>query len=75
MFCFASCLCRVNLYGRNSMGFSGVVSLSSLSGCLSFVPSSIYVGSSVVLVFLPIGGSFVGRFSPPADTPMFTAPT
>ena len=47
------------------MGFSGVVFLISLSGCCRFVLSSVCVGSLVVLVFLPFGGSFVGGFSPP----------
>ena len=75
MFCFASCLCRANFYGRNSMGFSGVISLISLSGCSKFALSSVCVGSLVVLGFLPFGGSFVGGFSPPAGILMFTAPT
>ena len=75
MFCFASCLCRVKFYGRNSMGFSGVVSLISFSGCYRIALSSAYVGSPVVLGFLPFGGSFVGGFSPPASILMFAAPT
>ena len=66
MFSFVSCLCRVNFYGRNSMGFSGVVSLISLSGHSRFVLSSVCMGSLVVLGFLPFGGSFVGGFSPVA---------
>ena len=50
MFLVASCLCRVNFYGRNSMGFSGVVSLISLSGCSRFALSSI-----CVVLFLYLG--------------------
>ena len=53
---FASCLCRVNFYGRNSMGFSGVFSLISLSGCSRFALSFVCVGTLVVLGFLPFGG-------------------
>ena len=68
-------LCRVNFYGRDSMRFSGVVSLISLSGCFRFVLSSVCVGCLVVLGFLPFGGSFVGVFSPPASVLMFAAPT
>ena len=75
MFFFASCLCRLNFYGRNSMGFSGTVSLISLSGCSKFARSSVCVGSLVVLGFLPFGGSFVGGFSSPAGIVMFIAPT
>ena len=56
------------------MGFSGVISLI-LSGCSRVVLSSVCVGSVVLLGFLPIGGSFVGGFSPPASILMFTAPT
>ena len=63
MFCFACCLCGVNFYDRNSMGFSDVVSLISLSGCSRVDLSSVCVGSLVVLGFLPFGGSFVGEFS------------
>ena len=66
MFCFASCLCRMNFYGRNSVGFSGVVSLISLSGCSRVAVSFVCVGSLVVLGFLPVGGSFVGGLSLPA---------
>ena len=55
------------------MGFSGVISLI-LSGCSRVALSSVCVGS-VLLGFLPIGGSFVGGFSPPAGILMFTAPT
>ena len=33
------------------------------------------MGSLVVLGFLPVGGSFVGGFSPPVGILMFTAPT
>ena len=50
MFCFASYVCRVNFYGRNSVGFSGVVSLISLSGYSKFALSSVCVGSLVELV-------------------------
>ena len=75
MFHFPSCFCRVNFYGRNSLVFSGVVSLISLSGCSRFALISICVGSLVVLGFLPFGGSFVGGFSPLAGILMFTAPT
>ena len=75
MFHFAGCLCRVNFYVRNSVRFSGVVSLISLSGCSGFALSTVCVGSLVVLGFLPFGGSFVGGFSPPADILMFTAST
>ena len=75
MFCFASCLCTANFYGRNSMGFSGVISLISLSGCSKFALSSVCVGSLVVLGVLPFGGSFVGGFSPPAGILVFVAPT
>ena len=57
------------------MGFSGVVSLIYLSGCSRFALSSVYVGSLVVLAFLPVGGSFVGGFSLPAGISVFTAPT
>ena len=72
---FASCLCRVDVYGRNSMGFSGVVSFISLSGCPRFALSSVFVVSLVVLGFLTFGGSFVGGFSPPAGILMFEALT
>ena len=72
---FASCLCRVNLYVRNSVGFSSVVSLISLSGCSRFDLSSVCVGFPVVLGVLPFGGSFVGGFSPLAGILMFAAPT
>ena len=75
MFHFASCLCRVNFYCRNSIGFSGVVSLTSLSGCSRFALSSVCVGSLVVLEFLHFGGYFVGGFSPPAGILMFAAAT
>ena len=34
--CFARCLWMVNFYGRDSLGFSGVVSLVSLSWCSRF---------------------------------------
>ena len=47
------------------MGFSGVVSLISLSGCSWFSLLSVCVGSLVVLGYLLFGGSFVGGFSPP----------
>ena len=57
------------------MGFSGVVSLISLSGCSRVVLSSVCVGSLVVLGFLPFGASFVGSFSPPVGILMFIAPT
>ena len=57
------------------MGFSGVVSLISLSGHSRFALSSACVGSLVVLGFLPFVGSFVGGFSPPASILMFQAPT
>ena len=40
-------------------------SLISFTGCSRFALSSVCVGSLVVLVFLPFGGSFVGGFSPP----------
>ena len=73
MFCFASCVCRVHFYGRNFMRFTGLVSLISLSSHSRFAISSVCVGSLVVLVFLPFGGSFVGGFSPPAGILMFTA--
>ena len=75
MFCFAICLCRVNSYGRNSMGLSGVGSFISLSGRSRFVLSSVCVGFLVVLGFLPFGGSFVSGYSPPVDILMFAAPT
>ena len=75
MFCFASRLCRVNFYGRNSMGFCGVVFLISLSGHSRIALSSVFVGSLVVLGFLPFGGSFVGGFSPPACILVFPAPS
>ena len=74
MFHFASCVCRVNFYARNSVGFSGMVSLISLSGCSRFALSSVCVGSLVVLGFVPFGGSFVGNFSAPAGILMFAAP-
>ena len=74
MFHFASCPCRVNFYSRNSMGFSGVVSLI-LSGCSRFVLSSVCVGSLTVLGFLLFGGSFVGGFFPPAGILILAAPT
>ena len=74
MFCFASCLCGMNFYGRNSMGFSGVVSLICLSGCSRFALFCLCVGSLVVLGFLPFGGLFVGGFSPPTGILMFTVP-
>ena len=54
-----------------SMGFSGVVSLISLSGHSRFALPSGSVGSLVVLGFLPFCGSFVGGFSPPAGILMF----
>ena len=54
---FAGCLCRVNFCGRNSVGFSGVVSLISSSGCSRFALSFVCVESLVVLGFLPFGGS------------------
>ena len=57
------------------MGFSDVVSLISLSGCSRFALSSVFVGSLVVLGFLPVGGSFVVGFSLQKDILMFTAPT
>ena len=75
MFCFTSCLCRMNFYGRNYLGFSGVISLISLSGHSRFALSSACVGSLVVLGFLPFGGSFVGGFSPPEGILMFTTLT
>ena len=75
MFRVASCLCRVNFYGRNFMGFSGVVSLFSLSGCSRFSLSSVSVGSLVVPGFLPFGGFFVGGFSSTTGILMFAAPT
>ena len=70
----ASCLCRVKFYGRSSVGLTGLVSLISLSGCSRVAPSSVCVGSLVVLGFLPVGGSFVGGFSPPAGILVFTSP-
>ena len=45
---FASCLCRVNFCGRNSVGLNGVVSLFSMSGCSRVSPFSICVGSVCV---------------------------
>ena len=75
VFRFASCLCRVNFYGRNCMGFSGVISLISFSVCSKFALSSVSVGFLVVLGFVPFGGSFIGSFSPPASILMFTTPT
>ena len=57
------------------MGFSGVVSLISLSGHSRFALSSVCVGTLVVLWFLPFGGSFVGGFSPQAVILMLAAPT
>ena len=57
------------------MGFSGVVTLISLSGCSRVAVSFVCVGSLVVLGFLPVGGSFVGGFSPAAGILAFTAPT
>ena len=68
-------MCSVNFYVRNSMVFSGVVSLISLSGCSRFALSSVCVDCFIVLGFLPFGGSFVGGFSPPAGKLMFIAPT
>ena len=56
------------------MGFSDMVSLASLSGCSRVALSSVCVGS-LVLGFLPVGGSFVGEFSHPARILVFTAPT
>ena len=49
MFYFASCLCRVKVYGRSSLEVSCVVSLISLSGCYRVALSSICVGFLVVL--------------------------
>ena len=57
------------------MGFSGVVSLISLSGQSRFALSSVYVASLVVLGFLSFGGSFVAGFSLPAVIIIFRAPT
>ena len=57
------------------MGFSGVVSLISLSGFSRFALSSVCVGSLVVLGFVPFGVSLIGGFSPPEDKLMFAAPT
>ena len=74
MLCFARCLHRVNFCGRSSLGLSDVFSLMSLSGCSRFAPSSVCVGSLVVLGFLPVGGSFVGGFFPLAGILMFGAP-
>ena len=51
MLCFASCPCRVDFYGRNSVGLSGIVSLISLSGCFGVALSFFCVGSFVVLGF------------------------
>ena len=48
MFCFSSCLRRVNFCGRISVGLSGVVSLISLSGCSKVALSSVCVGSHFV---------------------------
>ena len=56
----------MNFYGRISVGFSGVISLISLSGSSRFALSSVCVGCLVVLRFLPFGVSFVDGFSPPA---------
>ena len=56
------------------MGFSGVVTLISLSGYSRFVLPSVCVGSLVVLEFSSVGGSFVGGFSPPAGILVFTSP-
>ena len=72
MFRFASCLCRMNFYGRNSMGYSDVISLSRRS---RFALSSVCVCSFVIFGFLLVGGPFIGGFSPPAGILMFTAPT
>ena len=55
MFQFASCLCRVHFYGRNSVGFGGVVSLISLSGHSKFALFSVCVGSLVVLGLYLLG--------------------
>ena len=57
------------------MGFSGVVSLISLSGHSRIALSTVCVGSLVVLGFLPFGGCFVGGFSLLVAILMFTAPT
>ena len=75
MFHFATCLCRVTFYGRNSMGFSGVVSLISLSGRWTLTLSSVFVGCLIILGFLLFGGSFLGGFSTPAGILIFVAPT
>ena len=50
-------------------------SLISLSGHSRIALSSVFVGSLVVLGFLPFGGSFVGVFSPPAGILIFAAST
>ena len=54
------------------MGYSDVISLSRRS---RFALSSVCVGSLIVLGFLPVGGSFVGGFSPLAGILVFTTPT
>lgn len=64
-----------NLYGRNSVRFSGMISLISLSGHCRFALSSIFVGSLVVLGVLFFGGSFVGGVSLPGGILMFTGAT
>ena len=65
----------MNFYVRNSVGFSGEVSVISLSGHSRFALSSVCVGSLVVVGIFPFGGSFVGSFSPPSSIIMFAAPT
>ena len=56
----------MNFYGRDSMRFSGVVSLISLSGCSRFALFFYLSGLSCCTWVLLVGGSFVGGFSPPA---------
>ena len=67
----ASCPCRVKFYGRISMGFSGLVSLISLSVCPFFHSC----GLSYFTWALPVGGFFVSGFSPPAGLVVVTTPT
>ena len=49
IFHFANCLCRMNFYVGNFMGFSSVVSLNSLSGLSKVALSSFCVGSLLYL--------------------------
>ena len=53
--------CRVNFYGRSSVGLNGVVSLISLSRCSMIALSSLCVGCLIVLgVYLLVVPLLVG---------------